>query len=102
MTSPEIPNEMPTAPEIIKTREEVLAVIDSFLEGKKYSITKEESDEYGLYFLELTTEEVGGASCEYTYQRKSKRTGKELPPAIHSALFEDGMPVGDGPHQHYF
>lgn len=73
-------------------RREVLDIIERHLpEGLEFEIQEEIYDGDDLWFISGMTKD---GSREYTYQSKSKRTKEPLPPEIHVAYFEDGMPVG--------
>ncbi len=79
----------------IFTKEEVLATIGRFTEGKE--ITREESDEHGLAVLEVTVEEGEGKTTEYQYTRKGRALGGgaiEGVTSVNVYSYEDGMPTG--------
>ncbi len=79
----------------IFTKEEVLATIGRFTEGKE--ITREESDEHGLTVLEVTVEGGEGKTTEYQYTRKGRVLGGgaiEGVTSINVYAYEDGMPTG--------
>lgn len=78
------------------SKEIVLDEINKHAEGLELNVTKELSDDTGIYFLEMVSEnpDSEGYIREYTYSRKSLKTEEDLPPKVYVAYFEDGMPVG--------
>jgi len=72
-------------------RREVLDVIEKHLDGLEFEVHEEIYKGNYLWFIRGMTKD---GSMEYTYQSKSKRTKEPLPPEIHLAYFEDGIPVG--------
>ncbi len=80
----------------IFTKEEVLATIGRFAEGKE--VTREKSDEHGLAVLEVTVEGGEGKTTEYQYTRKGRLLNSggaiEGSTSINAYYYEDGMPTG--------
>jgi hypothetical protein len=89
--------------ESFPTLDVILDVISRKLENLSFKIEKELSDDNGVFFVEIMTNEpdAEGYIREYTYSRKSLKTGDELPPKIYVAFFSDGVPVG-GEEVHSF
>lgn len=80
------------------SKEIVLDGISKHAEGLELDVTKELSDDTGVYFLEMTSRnpDSEGYTREYAYSRKSLKTGEGLPPKVYVAYFKDGIPVGGG------
>ncbi len=85
---------------------EEIAIVDrirSWIEvhGEKYTIRREESDENGVYLLELEIEgEKEGETIEYSYRRRrgpsesaSGRDIKTMGTRIDAFTFQDGEPL---------
>jgi|GEM_PF-3429564 len=72
-------------------RREILDVIEKHLDGLEFEVQEEIYKGNYLWFISGMTKD---GSREYIYQSKSKRTKEPLPPEIHLAYFEDGIPVG--------
>lgn len=88
-------------PELVPSREKVMEIIASHMEGLKFDITREFADEQGVYFLEIMTElDSSGRNREYTFYRKNPRTGLVTPPAVDVAYFRgDSLEVGEEIHK---
>ena len=88
-------NYIEKGPERIPTREEVLDVIARVAENA--SISRELSDDYGLYLLEARVErEKQGDTIQYEYMRKGRfpNHNEAVETAIYSVEYENGLPVG--------
>lgn len=80
-------------PEIIPTREQVLEIVAQFAE--KYEISRELSNEQGLYLLEAVVENEKGEKEEYLYLRKGDfGKNKSAKTEIHAVYYDGDMPVG--------
>lgn len=82
------------APERFPDKEEVMEVIGRLAEGAQ--ITRELSDEKGLYLLEVELPgEKPGEIIEYAYARKGESPGHEnvSETAIHITYYQDGVPT---------
>ena len=77
------------------TRENILEIIKK-IENLPFEITRELSDDSGVYFIEIITTEpdLDGCIREYIYSRKSLKTCEELEPKIHVAFYRGGEVVG--------
>lgn len=81
--------------EKIPTKEDILNIIQEHFEGLEYEVSRELSDDGGVYLLEIITKvDSDGYTREYTYSRKSLKTGEELEPKVYVAYMEDDIPVG--------
>lgn len=88
-------NTFEKGPEQVPTKELIMEKIAENMGGLKFEVTRELEDEQGVYFLEIMTEaDSTGHKREYTFSRKSLKTGAVLPPAIYVAFYDDEMPVG--------
>jgi len=87
--------EEPSLEEKVHSKDEVIAVLNSQLEGKPYKIERELSDEKGLYLLDIVIPEEDG-STEYSYRRKGVYPkGEAMISVIHVAFYDkDGFPIG--------
>lgn len=82
--------------ETFPSKEQILEVIKDHLGDLEFETTRELEDENGVYFLEIVTKEQDpdGYIREYTYSRKSVRTGEALEAKVFVGFFEDDIPVG--------
>jgi hypothetical protein len=76
-------------------KEKILEIVQQHNEGLSFEEGRESSDENGVWFLEVisTEPDSDGYIREYTYSRKSIRTGEDLPERIYLTYYEDGIPV---------
>lgn len=91
-------NKIESAPENTPTKEEVLKIISEIAPGCVE--TRSESDEKGLYYLEMKSPEIRpGEFYEYTYTRKGRFPGniQSSSTVIHKVFCKDGeyMPAED-------
>ena len=91
-------NKIESAPENIPTKEEVLRIISEIAPG--CAEARSESDEKGLYYLEMKGPEIKpGEFYEYTYTRKGRYPGhiSSSSTVIHKVFCKDGeyMPAED-------
>ncbi|MFA6427424.1 MAG: hypothetical protein WCW16_03180 [Candidatus Magasanikbacteria bacterium] len=85
----------PEEPEHVHTPEEVLAIFESFLEGRAYTETRRQVDEKGLLLLEITVPGENGHYKEYTFSRQPlrPREGEVGYPYMHVASYDEtGFP----------
>ena len=89
-----IPKSIEKGPERVLAKSEVMEGMEMFVQNAQ--ITRELSDERGLYLLEVMTEgEKSGETIEYAYQRKGESPDhpKVADTAIHVTWYSDGMPI---------
>jgi len=81
--------------EQIPTKEEVLSLIET----ENYSITRELTDEKGLYLLEVETEEQGERK-EFSYTRKGRFAECQSTETRIDIVYldENGIPTGGEPY----
>jgi hypothetical protein len=92
-----MPNPFESGPEKIPTREEILEVLNRFVENPK--IVREFSEENGPYVLEVVADIESDSSVitiQYEYIRKGKFPDNNSSTETHveEVQYENGVPVG--------
>ncbi len=90
-------NSFETKTEKIPTKQEVLEVIEQYIEGAVF--VKELSDEKGLYLLEVAVEgENPGEVIQYEYMRKGRHSNQNstIVTGIDIVYYRDEVPYDGG------
>ncbi len=82
-------------------REEILEAMSQYTEG--YSVTRELSDEKGIYLLEVEgPADQEGVVTEYQYKRRNNSPHNgAVQTVINRVYYQDGVPIGGEPVAHF-
>jgi len=90
------PSRQEKSVESIPSRDHVLAQISNYCENPHAKVNREKSDDKGIYFLEVQTEDKNGDMVLYEYKRKGTFPDQNVSgeTVINVIYFEGTMPVG--------